>query len=465
MFTITVNTNKGTFSGEFSEKILLSDAFSALGISASHPCGGRGTCKKCTAFIDNAPVLSCQTYIDSDTCVDYTISEGDIQGITFGNSEDFEKSPLLDEGFGAAIDIGTTTVACHIYKFPEDECVKSIALANPQGAHGADVVSRITYAIDGGLDTLSGEVREVIEKLTCGYQIEKCVITGNTTMLHLLTGTSPEALSHAPFLTETLFGEWRENAYLPGCISAFLGADITTAILASGMLQKQTAILADIGTNGELALINGGELIGCSTAAGPALEGAGISCGVQAIPGAINKCFVKDGRLSFETIDGAAPIGVTGSGIIDLTACLLELGVIDESGYMEDDFEISEGIFLTPADVRNIQLAKASIRAGIDTLLKDFSLSADGLDAFYIAGGFGSFINPENAAKIGLIPKELVEKAVISGNCALSGAAMILRSCKALEKSNEIAKSTRTLDLSANPYFMEKYIDNMEFSL
>ena len=464
LFTITVKTPDGETSKEFSNEILLSDAMEEMGISQNKPCGGNGTCGKCKVIMDGEEVLSCRTMVNSDALVYYTTQKENIQGITEGRVSKFNKEPIISEGYGLAVDIGTTTIAGYLYKFPECKCIKAAAVPNTQAEFGADVISRIDYCNNNGIDKLYKKVNEQIEKLAEDKKINKYVITGNTTMLHFLTGKNPEGIAVAPFIPESLFGEWIDNMYLPRCISAYVGADITMAVLASGMMEKKVSFLVDIGTNGEMVLWNNNELVCCSTAAGPAFEGAGISQGMLAVKGAINRVFIENGTLKYTTIDNAKAIGICGTGLIDAVSCMLKLGIIDESGYIEDSFEIGDsGVFITAKDVRQVQLAKSAIRSGIDTLVNECKIEYKDIESFYIAGGFGSYINKYNAAKIGLIPSEVLGRVEAIGNAAGNGAAMLLQSRECIEKSEIIAENAKTVELSDSAYFMEKYIDNMMF--
>ena len=212
-------------------------------------------------------------------------------------------------------------------------------------------------------------------------------------MLYLLTGRNPACLSRAPFEADCTFGEEYalpgRRCYLPHCLHAFVGADTTCALLAGGMLEKQeTALMCDIGTNGEIALWHRGQLYVASTAAGPAFEGTGISCGCGSIPGAIDRVRVEHGALHIHTIGGRKPVGLCGSGLVDAVAALLEMGIIDETGAMEDAaFLLAEGVQLTRRDVRALQLAKAAMAAGMDSLLHAAGCPAEDVAAVYLAGG------------------------------------------------------------------------------
>jgi uncharacterized 2Fe-2S/4Fe-4S cluster protein (DUF4445 family) len=297
------------------------------------------------------------------------------------------------------------------------------------------------------------------------------VITGNTAMLHFLTATDPSPLAAAPFAIRRAFGERLERdggyTYLPRCISAFVGADITAALLASGIChgEGKTALLLDIGTNGEMALLHDGKLLCCSTAAGPALEGAGISCGAMAVDGAIDRVTVKDGKLQVHLIgerQDVTPVGLCGTGLIDAVAALLEIEELDETGYMEEDADIGS-CRLTRVDIRHIQLAKAAIRAGLETLLHEAGVGYEEIEEVALAGGFGSYLHPESCAAIGLIPRELIGKIRVLGNAAGSGAAMMLLSGEERARAEQIAMQAQVIDLSTNAMFMQRYVEEMYF--
>ncbi len=462
MFKVTVKSKEINIL-EYSGSVLAADVLYDAGISQPKPCGGKGTCGKCKILLDGKEVLACQTYIDKDAIIEYTAQNEPVKGITDGEDVMFDKDPLVDYGYGAAIDVGTTTVAGYIYKFPECSLVKSVCLPNPQVEFGADVISRIAYYKNGGGEKLKNSISKTIEEITQGYNIEKYVVCGNTAMMYLLTGTNPAELGSAPYSAGKLFGEWCDNAYLVRCSSAFVGGDITAAVLASGMSEQKTSLLVDIGTNGEMVLKHEDKLYCCSTAAGPCFEGAGIDCGVPASDGAINR--VNPGeKLVYTTIGNCAPTGICGTGLIDSITSLLRMGKIDESGYMEDNVYFSNSsVYISPRDVRSFQLAKSAIRTGIDTLVREAKVDFNDIETFYIAGGFGSFLRIESAVKTGLIPKELAGKARVIGNGAGVGASMLLQNKKLIAKSEQILKNVQTVSLADNDYFMEKYIDNMEF--
>lgn len=462
---LTVYTPSGVLAQRFSQTICLSEALEAMGVYQSKPCGGNGKCGKCKVLLDGKEVLSCQTQISADATVVYDPDKPKVQGITEGAMSHISGGPLVEEGYGLAVDIGTTTIAGYLYHFPEGKLVRSCALPNTQAEFGADVISRIDYANRGGRKLLQQRLQEQIRALCEDIIPQKYVITGNTTMLHLLTGKDPRGIAVAPFTPESLFGYWQENAYLAPCISSYVGADITTAILASGMCDCKTALLADIGTNAEMALWHNGRLVCCSAAAGPAFEGAGIHCGMPATDGAISRVWLEEGTLRYQTIGNAPAAGICGSGLLDAVACMLELGVIGQSGYLKEAYPLSDsGVVITPGDIRQVQLAKAAVRAGIETLLEISGVSPDQVEQLYLAGGFGSYLDIQSAVAIGLIPVQLAPVAKPVGNAAGNGAVMMLLGKDGIPAAQQLASKAKTEELSSSRIFMEKYVEAMLFA-
>ena len=385
---------------------------------------------------------------------------------TRGEARAVERLDPMFAALGAAVDIGTTTLAAQLYD--RDGLLATAAAPNPQRSFGADVISRIGRSMEGDSPALANCVRQAIAGLLrtlCGQagrrseEIDALVLTGNTAMLHLLCGLDVSPLAAAPFQAEERFGRYLPAAeldlpcapgalaYLPRCMSAFVGADITTALLASGICAgRETRMLTDIGTNGEIALWHQGRLSCCSTAAGPAFEGANLSQGMQGAPGAIDHAWVADGALEVHTIGEAAPAGICGSGVADVLAGLLELGRLDETGLLnegDDAWPLAPGVAITQGDIRQVQLAKSAVRAGIETLLARAGLAPDALAELAIAGGFGSYLSLDSAAAIGLIPPELKPRCRVLGNAALAGAAMLLRSRPLVDEERRPGRSRR----------------------
>lgn len=420
--------------------------------------------------------------------------------------------------YGLAVDIGTTTVVVYLLDLTTGKKIGTASDLNVQKAYGQDVISRINHAItnEDGLEILHrgiiDQLGELIDRIVDTHDIDKTniysmTVAGNTTMMHLAAGIQPKNIAAAPFipafleLTRVTAADLGLNLppaaqiyLLPG-ISAYIGADITAATLASGMAAlPETSLLIDIGTNGEIMFGNKDRLLSCSTAAGPAFEGASIHDGVGGITGAIDTVGYTEGNVTITTIGGAKPIGICGSGIVDAISVFIYLGLIDSTGRILplDEIESEEGkaladkiteydgqlaiilapasesetgeaIILTQKDVREIQNAKASIAAGIKTLIKTAEKSMDEIETVYLAGGFGSYIDKHHAVHLGLIPKELEHKITGIGNAAGSGAIISLLSKEKMRECSSIAERTEYVELSSSPAFMDEYINSMVF--
>jgi len=417
---------------------------------------------------------------------------------------------------GAAFDIGTTTVAAYLFDFNSGSLLSVGSMLNPQRKYGADVISRIDYA--GKSSSAANELRSLITECINGLMAQICskagvetddvyaaVFSGNTTMLHLLAGLDTSGISVSPFIPVTCglmqlsakdfgFAMNRRGivAVLP-CVSAYIGADTVAAVMSCGMYELDgTALLIDIGTNGEIVLGGKDRLIACSTAAGPAFEGANIRHGMGGVAGAVDSFTCRPG-FRYTVIGHTQAKGICGSGIIDAVSSLLEAGVIDETGKLADTEEeavlppeircrltdidgtrafilvpeqesgTGEAVVLTQKDIREIQNAKAAIAAGIETLLMYSGTGYENIEKVWLAGGFGSSMHVESAVRIGLLPEALAEKAECVGNASGSGAAECLLSRQMLKTARRVAKNIEYVELSASSYFTEKYIDNMFF--
>ncbi len=467
-------------------------------------CGGHGKCGKCRGTVSgavSAPTgleerilgeklkegvrLLCRTYAEGN-CTVTTETDGAARIRGDGDLPPHEHRPCFSR-YGVAADVGTTTVAVRLYG-ADGSLLSSKSALNPQRAFGADVISRMEAALSGKAAELAALIGGSLSGLINGLardagispsDIDGAVVTGNTVMLHLLTKTDPEPLTHAPFEARRLFGETVSakdlgidalpadtGVYLPPCVSAFVGADTVTAIAASEFDKGNgVAVLTDIGTNGETALRYGGGILACSTAAGPAFEGAGIEMGMGGSPGAIDRVTANpDGTYSVSVIGGIPSAGICGSGIVDALASFIDTGAIDETGFMEDDpVTLSPPVVITQKDVRAAQLAKSAIHAGIRTLLCTAGVGCSEVGTLYIAGGFGSYLDVGNAGKIGLIPPELAPKVTVLGNAALSGASLMLL-CEPKRKEYEsVCRKIKLVELAANPVFVREYTERMMF--
>lgn len=444
------------------------------GFAISAPCGGNGKCGKCkVTLVENGnarDVLACHTKVVSPCSVLLSLQTGS------GLVTDGEEIAAGEEGYGLAVDIGTTTLALYFVELSTGRTVKTASCLNPQQAFGADVISRIVSASEHGAAVLCDAVRKAIINEAQTFlreyslpRLNKTTITGNTVMLHLFAGKDVSSFGYAPYTplfldTQTLTDDpicaiLGRVTLLPS-VSSFVGADVVCGALVTELSEK-TALFVDLGTNGEIMLSHNGKLYSTSVAAGPAFEGADIECGKGGVSGAI--CKVSE--EGFSTVDGAAANGICGSGLIDAVAMLLRLGVIDETGAFDsgDRYDITASVYLTQKDVRKFQLAKSAVRSGMEILLKRANLTSADVDALYVAGGMGYYIDKENGTQVGLFPPALKQKLQAVGNTAGLGAKRCLLSPAALRRAEEIAASAMTIDLSKDPDFTDAFAENMFF--
>ena len=255
---------------------------------------------------------------------------------------------------------------------------------------------------------------------------------------------------------------------LPG-ISTFVGADIVSGIVACGMDEsEEICILVDLGTNGEMAIGNRDRILSASTAAGPAFEGGNISCGIPGIPGAVCSVEIEDGKAKVQTIGGSPASGICGTGVLEVVYELLKEELIDETGLLDDDyfddgFPVAEGVVFTGKDVREVQLAKSAVRAGMEVLIEAYGTDYDHIGKLYLAGGFGQKIDLEKAVGIGLLPEELLDRMYPVGNSSLAGAVMAARDPAILERMAETALRSEETALAESPLFSDLYMDHMFF--
>ena len=471
----------------FEGEPLLAAVLQREGYAFGMPCGGKGICGKCKIEASGAlspetvreqaigSRLACQSRLLGDACVTLPAAQTLTNIAASGVRPTFALAPMQGR-YGLAVDIGTTTLATSLLDLSSGDTLASATAENPQRAVAADVIGRMEAALAGQGERLQSLVRceiDILRGELCARlglaegDIDQTVVTGNTTMLYLLTGRSPEPISHAPFVADCLFGHWTQSPaprlYLPHCIGAFVGADIICAILASQMCkQTRTTVLMDVGTNGEIALWHRGKLSVCATAAGPAFEGGGMEHGCGSVLGAIDRVWAQDGTPACSTIGGGEPVGICGSGVIDAVATLLSLEMLDETGSLDSArVMLSGGVAFTQRDVRNVQLAKSAIAAGLLTLCQTEGVAMADIAVLYLAGGFGKHIDLANAAAIGLIPQALVGKVEVIGNAALTGAEMLLLQTGFLAETEGYARTAAVVTLSGNPVFSDHYMNCM----
>lgn len=480
---ITIRTGDRATETECREGEDLLSVLRAAGVNVPAGCGGRGTCGKCKVHVcggsfgaEEKEVLACRTAAEEGLVVRAGEYAGG--GLTEGAAGQIECDG--EEGYGLAVDIGTTTVAYALCDLKSGAILRKDAELNRQASFGADVISRIMSAEAGNAQLLAEAVRGQIAETAARFlrelslsALKKIVVCGNTTMLHLFCGEDVSGIGRYPFTP--VFTEFRclpgaslglpmaEEVQLLPSVSAYVGADIVAGAVAAG-LDREDAFLVDIGTNGEMFARAGGKYLCTSTAAGPCFEGANIECGTGGIAGAIDSVRMEGGKPVFTTIGGKEPCGICGAGLVDALAVMLETGAIDESGAFEegDRFVVGGGVYISQKDVRNYQLAKSAICAGIRILAARAGLELSEMK-LYIAGGFGFYLNGENARKTGLLPTEGAANQKVIGNAALAGTRMCMLSRAALGRAKKLAAEAQYIDLSADSEFMDAYIENMTF--
>ncbi len=529
MPSMTVKYRAKTDTLEVETGVTLYRALIDAGYVIDAPCAGNGQCGRCRvsaygaltppsarelALLDGQAGLrlACMARIEGDCGVTLTgqpranIRQDEIREPVRLDPPAFSKGEDA-AGVGAAIDIGTTTVAVYLYDLKNGALLGTLSAVNAQQSYGADVISRINACISDarGLDTLTRLIRAQINQMLrrmlkrAGRQAPELVylsVAGNTVMQHIFCGLSPRSIATAPFRPASLFGHTvnahllgisageRAQVYLLPAVSGYVGGDITAGLLSSGAYREENCLFVDIGTNGEIALGGKHGFLCCAAAAGPAFEGRGISCGMGGVSGAVSRVTLKNGRVGLETIGRGRPAGICGSGIIDALHVMRTLGALDETGRLLPESEAPEAarpylrgegmdcrfvlnerynLSVSAMDVRTLQLAKAAVAGAILTLMKTAGITHDRIRRVYLAGGFGSAMDVKSACAIGLIPAQFEDATVAAGNCAGMGAAMALLSKAKKRKLSQIQKSCCYIELSESTVFMQRYIGSMHF--
>lgn len=442
---------------------LLSDVIMRSGGRVSHPCGGKGICKKCLVKVNGKDELSCRYAIRSDITV--TFDEEDAIISETGAAATAEKTEKLC----LALDIGTTTLALALVSADSGNIVKATTKNNPQRVFGADVMSRIEYCRKNGVDVLHRPLVDAVNYMIAELDAENLdmLVSGNVTMLHTFFGIDCSSIGVAPYTPAFLAGRTVSGekiglnvgtvTSLPS-VHSFVGADIVAGLNYVGLPKKgKYNLLVDLGTNAEIVLFDESSALCTSAAAGPCFEGANISCGMSATEGAVYE--YAQGKI--KTVGNVRPKGICGTGLVDVVAELIKNGTVDETGLMEcESLEIADGVEITQADIREYQLAKSAVCSAIITLVKQKSITFDDIETVYISGGFSAKINIENATATGLLPRELKEKCVAVNNSSLLG------TVKYASEKNDLSLFTENavyVDLAASTDFSEQFIKNMMF--
>ncbi|MCM8780409.1 MAG: ASKHA domain-containing protein [Candidatus Omnitrophica bacterium] len=419
-----------------------------------------------------------------------------------------EPGDTTQKNFGLAFDIGTTTICGQLLDLNTKKVLGTKATYNRQATFGSDVITRIVYAQrQEGLeklhhavvDTMNEMIQELVRERSIDLNDVNCILcAGNTTMIHLLLRVDPTYIRREPYVPTANFVPTIRAAEagikinprgllscVPG-VSSYVGGDVVAGVLSCGLdKEKDLCILIDVGTNGEIVLGNREFLVSCSASAGPAFEGSGVSCGMRAAKGAIQEVKIdKNFAVNYTTIGGVKPTGICGSGYIDIVAQMLNVGLIDKDGKIrpiehpriqidqegrkfvvvfKEETQTGHDIVITEADIENIKRAKAAIYSAVVILTKYMNLDLAKIKKLFIAGGFGTYLNIDNAIRIGLLPDLERDRFLFVGNSSLVGASAILLSCEAMKKANEVAKKMTYIELSVEPGYMDEYMAALFF--
>ncbi len=475
----------------------LRDALFACGVE--FPCGGRGRCKRCRVRVISGSLpasarekellsagelaagwrLACHAQAAANATLE--IAQWEVPILSDNTRFEFEPRP----GYGIAVDLGTTTIVAQLLDLRNGEVKAVRSVLNPQAVHGADIMTRVQFAIERGAARLTSLIRTSIgaqvrallrsARLDSSEPLEIALV-GNTVMHHLFCGIDVSPLAHVPFepvcdgprtfSTDEL--EWEVRGSAPvrflGCLGGFVGSDILAGLLATriGASEEITGLI-DLGTNGEIAFGTRGHIVCASTAAGPAFEGGRISTGMRAASGAIAEITTEGGRLHCRVLGDIPPRGICGSGLVDAVAAGLELGRIQPNGRLQDParpFALLGPVTLAQQDIRELQLAKGAVAAGIRMVLSKLGARPEDVERVYLAGAFGNYINRTSARRLGLLPfqEDRIEPA---GNTALLGAKIAL--CRPGFDYAFIRGQVEHIPLASDPAFQQIYVDEMAF--
>jgi uncharacterized 2Fe-2S/4Fe-4S cluster protein (DUF4445 family) len=534
----------------------LLDAARKAGVRIAAPCDGSGTCGKCRLKIPATHrhhvresaherltqaeraegwVLACQSTVHGDLHAESVQKTDDALKIhSEGHAIAVELDPWITKTFdvsrtqtivsgggsvlatepgdttqalfGVAVDIGTTTLVVALVDLRNGGEIAVASSLNPQARHAQDVLSRIKLGSQpDGLYLLQSELIAELNRLigeaaaeakVPAHHIYEAVLSGNTTMLHLATGTNPASLGKYPYTPSLQCGEQVRAAeiglhiapngqvYLPPIMSAYVGADITSGILAAKLAaQSGVTLFVDIGTNGEMVLAVNGHLTATSTAAGPAFEGMNIACGMRASRGAIELVSLAGNDVGIKTIADAEPVGLCGSGLLDAVGELVAHGGVDRNGRFRSNgalpdrpwkdrfgaldgkpvFNIAGPVYLSQKDVRQVQLAKAAIRAGVELLLRANNISAGQVDRVLIAGSFGFHLRTASLIHLGLLPREFKDRVAFVGNTSKSGAQAFLLNRRLRDELKQLVQQVRVLELANDPAFEKTFVQSISF--
>ncbi len=484
----------------------LSDILRNNNILINTACGGHGICKKCLVTISDThgtkDVLACKYIPDSDLSV-YIVSEPSKDSLEKSSYYTSDKPTVFSKIYAAA-DIGSTGITICLCN--DSSVIASTSFTNPTTAYGADVMSRISASLSGHGSEMSVTLRKSIYThimlLLEKYHIStdklcRIVLSANNVMQHILLNLNTSSIASYPFTSKyTSFGissfrqifdkktipdgtdcDCHADIYIIPSFSAFIGGDIISGLYSKDIhASSDTFLFIDLGTNAEMVIGNSSHMLCTSAAAGPAFEASGLSCGCAYIPGAIYDLNIKRSYISYKTVNDIIPTGICGSGALLLLSELIKSGFVDSYGtlcenYIDCGFPVTKSpghiIKITQADIRNIQLAIAAIKAGIDILLREYNVTANDIKHVYVSGSFGSSLDFDRLTNLNIFPKEWITSDIISvlGNTSLSGAVKYAHEIS--DKTPDFRNITCHMDeliLAEHPLFNETYLSAINFT-
>ena len=451
-------------------------------------CAGRGTCGKCKVqFLNNIPAytthdaaffsakelsegwrLACQAYVKGQFTIQIEDYEEDqIQAASaFNLSADKSVSNKFTAADTVSDSSSKSASVQHISMQPSSEKSDSKIATAPSSSTHNEISSydSLALAVDIGTTTIASNLIDTNQK-----KVLPVIISGNSTMQHLLQKLSCESLGSFPFTpVDISMHSYKNMTILPG-ISTYVGADIVSGIVACGIDQKEeVSLLVDLGTNGEMVIGNKDRLLVTSTAAGPAFEGGNIRYGIAGVPGAIDTVTIFDNHPAISTISNKKPIGICGTGVIETVYELVKEKIVDNTGliadkYFDNGYPLTENISFTNKDIREVQLAKSAIRAGIEILVTSYGIDYSQIAHLYLAGGFGQKINYTKAVGIGMLPKELNDRIISVGNSSLAGAGMLAMNSELSHRFTHIPEISEEISLANHKAFNDLYLEYMSF--
>lgn len=497
-------------------------------IEINNFCNGRGTCGKCKIKVLQGEInhltkseanllsdeeikenirLACLTYPKTDIKISIANINSDIKVLDQGQIPEFKMNTR--KGLGIALDIGTTTIAMNLINLENGNILDKISAINPQSKYGLDVMTRITYefenenAIKNLQEIIIQKINAMIDEICIKNNLEKenirqIIVAANTTMLHMFLGKDARTLGKYPYKTsfvktqaisaEDIGINLKAKIFTLANVSAFVGSDIVAGVYLTDLKNKKNTLFIDIGTNGEIVLKTKDKLYCCSTAAGPALEGMNIECGMRAESGAVERVKIENEKISIKSIGDTKAKGLCGSGLLSAVSEVLANNFVNKRGrivdpnkleandyrkkYIKEDekkgriiiLDENSKIYLSQKDIRQVQLAKGAILSGFITLLKTENMEISDLESVIIAGGFGSHLKKEDITGVGILPKQASDLITYVGNSSLIGAYMALMNNEIINQMEILSRKIQYIELSTTENYERTFAKAMQFN-